>query len=210
MVPHKEAQIPCHAGLIHFRHQTSTDTCHGLCFEIGFLIRGMATCCSQGRTFTNWTGRDAYPSPNGFRAALENEEFAGIYLYQSHKESALEGCSHSHMERIAASLDELDMFSDEADDLADTILGSSHMLPYDGEGRIILPAELIEFARIKDQVAFVGRGRTFRLWNPDIFKPLQEASRIRTLNRGATLKLKPMTELSKGARPGTVDEEDAS
>jgi MraZ protein len=148
--------------------------------------------------------------PKRFRAALDTEEFAGIYLYQSHKESALEGCSHSHMERIAASLDELDMFSDEADDLADTILGSSHMLPYDGEGRIILPAELIEFARIEDQVAFVGRGRTFRLWNPDIFKPLQEASRTRTLNRGATLKLKPMTELPKGARPGTATEEDAS
>ena len=127
--------------------------------------------------------------PKRFRAALDQEEFAGIYLYQSHKESALEGCSHSHMERIAASLDELDMFSDEADDLA---------------------AELIEFARIEDQVAFVGRGRTFRLWNPDIFKPLQEASRTRTLNRGATLKLKPMPELPKGARPGTADEEDAS
>tara|TARA_R110002096_G_scaffold294716_1_gene488978 strand:+ start:237 stop:581 length:345 start_codon:yes stop_codon:yes gene_type:complete len=114
------------------------------------------------------------------------------------------------MERIAASLDELDMFSDEADDLADTILGSSHMLPYDGEGRIILPAELIEYARIEDQVAFVGRGRTFRLWNPDIFTPLQDASRTRTLNRGATLKLKPMTDPSNGTRPRAPTEEDAS
>ncbi|MCC9620234.1 division/cell wall cluster transcriptional repressor MraZ [Thalassospira sp. MA62] len=147
--------------------------------------------------------------PKRFRAALEQESFAGLYLYQSHKESALEGCSESHMERIAASIDELDMFSDEADDLADTILGSSHSLPFDGEGRIILPAELIEYAQIEDQVAFVGRGRTFRLWNPEIFKPLQEASRTRTLNRGATLKLKPASDFSTRAHPGAGTEEDA-
>ncbi|MET4733312.1 MraZ protein [Thalassospira sp. MBR-102] len=139
--------------------------------------------------------------PKRFRATLERETFAGIYLYQSHKEAALEGCGESHMDRIAASIDELAMFSDEADDLADTILGASHMLPFDGEGRIILPPELIEFARIEDQVAFVGRGRTFRIWNPEIFKPLQDASRTRTFNRGSTLKLKPASDFAPGSRP---------
>ncbi|MDP2698636.1 division/cell wall cluster transcriptional repressor MraZ [Thalassospira sp.] len=148
--------------------------------------------------------------PKRFRAALESETFAGIYLYESPKQVALEGCSESHMERIAASLDALDMFSDEADDLADTILGASHMLPFDGEGRIILPPELIEFAQITDQVAFVGRGRTFRIWNPDIYKPLQTASRTRTLNRGSTLKLGPFVAPAKPATHTPPSEEDAS
>lgn len=142
--------------------------------------------------------------PKRFRATLDRETFAGIYLYQSHKENALEGCGESHMERIAASLDDLAMFSDEADDLADTILGASHMLPFDGEGRIILPPELIEFAGIDDQVAFVGRGRTFRIWNPDVFKPLQDASRTRTLNRGSTLKLKPLSDTPASSRPAAA------
>jgi MraZ protein len=147
--------------------------------------------------------------PKRFRAALEEDGFAGIYVYESPKEPTVEGCSESHMERIAASLDDLEMFSDEAEDLADTILGASHALPFDGEGRIILPPELIEYAGITDQVAFVGRGRTFRIWNPDTFADRKTASRTRVVNRGSTLKLKPAAASparSAGTPPGSAVE----
>lgn len=36
----------------------------------------------------------------------------------------------------------------------------------DPDGRIILPRELIEFAGLKDEVAFLGRRNRFELWEP--------------------------------------------
>nr|WP_256359962.1 division/cell wall cluster transcriptional repressor MraZ [Thalassospira sp. TSL5-1] len=145
--------------------------------------------------------------PKRFRAALEADGFAGIYVYESPKEPTIEGCSESHMERIAASLDDMEMFSDEAEDLADTILGASHALPFDGEGRIILPPELIDYAGITDQVAFVGRGRTFRIWNPETFTDRKTASRTRLVNRGSTLKLKPASAMPARAAAGNASSE---
>jgi MraZ protein len=39
-------------------------------------------------------------------------------------------------------------------------------LQIDGEGRIVLPDELKNHAHIADEVAFVGLGKMFQLWEP--------------------------------------------
>ena len=102
------------------------------------------------------------------------------------------------MERIAASLDDMDMFSDELDDLAATILADAVQLTFDAEGRMVLPKDLIGFARLSGSAAFVGLGRTFQIWNPDTFRAKQDEARARAKARGATLKLKAAPETSGG------------
>ncbi|MFO1127980.1 MAG: hypothetical protein U1E66_06040 [Rhodospirillales bacterium] len=94
------------------------------------------------------------------------------------------------MQRIASSLDDLDMFSSEQDELASVLLESAHMLSFDTEGRIALPAELIEHARIDADALFVGRGHRFQVWNPEIYRADRAESSARARSRDATLTLR--------------------
>src|SRR5690348_18411405 len=94
------------------------------------------------------------------RAALANQPFQGIVAFRSFREPAIEGWSMDLLDRLAASLDEMELFSENRDDLASAIFADAHQLPFDGEGRIVLPAVLAEHAGITDEAAFVGQGRS--------------------------------------------------
>jgi MraZ protein len=129
---------------------------------------------------------------------IKDQAFKGIVAFRSYRESCVEACAMDRMERMSDSVDALDMFSDEHDDLASTIFADSHQLPLDGDGRIILPAALIEHAEITDAAAFVGRGNTFQIWNPDAITRHQADARARVGRRGATLRLTPNSPDSGG------------
>ncbi len=134
-------------------------------------------------------GRVSVPAP--FRAAVSDQSFKGIVAFRSYRESTIEACAIDRMEQLSESVDALDLFSEEQDDLASTIFADAHQLPIDGDGRIILPGALIDHAGITDQAAFVGRGATFQIWNPDAFATHQAEARSRAGRRNATLRLAP-------------------
>jgi MraZ protein len=69
-------------------------------------------------------------------------------------------------------------------------------LPFDPEGRVVLPVDLIEHAGIDGEAMFVGRGKGFRIWAPDAFRQHQRATFERARTRGATLSLRPEREES--------------
>ena len=95
------------------------------------------------------------------------------------------------MARLSASLDDMDMFSDEQDDLAAIVLENGHPLNFDPEGRIVLPKELIDHASISERIAFVGRGARFQIWEPGAYQTNRAMAFERARVRGATLKLRP-------------------
>ena len=57
-------------------------------------------------------------------------------------------------------------------------MGLAHELPFDGEGRIVLPSTLAETAGIEDKATFVGRGSRFQIWAPEIFEEHQRKAVI--------------------------------
>ena len=69
----------------------------------------------------------------------------------------LEACSEAYMARVADSIDDLDLFSEEQDDLGAVVLESAHQLLFDPEGRVSLPLELIDHAGLRDQALFPYR-----------------------------------------------------
>lgn len=132
--------------------------------------------------------------PKVFRDALQAQSAVGatgIYVYPLFKASGLEACGEEFMQRIAQSLEDLDMFSAEQDELASVLLESAHALAFDPEGRIALPAELIEHAGIGAEALFVGRGLRFQIWNPDTYRADRADAFARARARGATLTLRP-------------------
>lgn len=143
-------------------------------------------------TFVNKIDKKGRVSvPATFRAALSSESFQGFVAFRSYRHQGIECCSESRMAEIASSVDSLDMFSDEQDDLTAAIFADALQIPFDGDGRIVLPQKLREYANIDDQIAFVGRGKTFQLWHPDVFVKVQEEARKRVQEKQATLKVSP-------------------
>ena len=59
--------------------------------------------------------------------------------------------------QLASGVDAYDVFSDEHDTLTATLFANAQQLAFDGEGRIVLPATLMEHANIQKTAAFVGR-----------------------------------------------------
>lgn len=128
--------------------------------------------------------------PSSFRLALSGQSFQGLVVFRSYKFPAIEGMGMSRMEQLSQSVDQLDLFSDTQDDFTATIFADSHMLAFDGDGRIVLPELLIQYAQIESNVAFVGRGATFQIWNGEAFEAHQEKARQRIQEKQSTLKLK--------------------
>jgi len=129
--------------------------------------------------------------PKRFRATLQARGMMSLYVYPLFKQNALEACDEAFMGRLSQSLDDLDLFSDEQNDLASVILANAHELSFDPEGRIMMPHELANFVGLKSEAVFVGQGPRFQIWEPSAFDRYSSIAFERAKTRGATLKLRP-------------------
>jgi len=129
--------------------------------------------------------------PAQFRSTLQNQEYQGIVAFRSYRLGAIDACGLDRMALLSNSVDQMDLFSEAQDDFSSVLFADAHQLPFDGDGRIMLPEGFKTFAGITNEAAFVGRGAMFQIWEPKTFKKHQEESLQRLLQRGATLTLKP-------------------
>ena len=121
--------------------------------------------------------------PSTFRAVLEGEAFGGIIVYPSFINPCVEACAMSRLEALSERIETLDPFSEEHDAFASTILGGSQQLAFDGEGRVTLPPELLSPIGIEEEAVFVGKGKTFEIWQPAAYAIHAEASRKLALSK---------------------------
>ena len=147
-------------------------------------------------TFINKIDRKGRVSvPASFRAALSQQNFQGFAAFPSFTAQAIEGYPSSFLENLAAASSETyDVFSTELDDINTLIFASAHQISFDPEGRVILPEELIAHAGITDQAAFVGRGRTFQIWEPSALKARHSEARARAMANPPRITLKSGSE----------------
>lgn len=114
--------------------------------------------------------------PAAYRTALSDQTFQGLIAYPSLSHPAIEAFGRDMLERMnARRFDqqieggdfEQALLGQDEDDAIEIIMAMSNELPFDGEGRIVLPQSLAGAAGITDEVAFVGRGSRFQLWAPE-------------------------------------------
>lgn len=130
--------------------------------------------------------------PASFRLALAGQTFNGVVVFPSFVQSAIEASGIDLIERLAASVERFDPFTDQHDAFATTIFGDTHQLPFDTEGRIILPEALLSHAQIDGAAAFLGRGKTFQIWEPEALKVYKaEAVERARADRGALRRMPP-------------------
>jgi len=122
--------------------------------------------------------------PSSFRSMLSNDSFAGIIAYESIRNECIEACSIRRITQLSESIDNFEPYSDERDAFATIILGGSIRLPFDNEGRILLPESLIKFAGLDEKACFVGKGQTFEIWAPEKYdEHYKQAKELATKNR---------------------------
>jgi len=141
-------------------------------------------------TFTNKVdakGRVSVPAQ--FRSSLVNDNFSSMVVYESFINDCIEGCDLERIKKISESIDDLDPYSEERDAFATAVLGGSVQLSIDGDGRVILPENLLKKAKIKDQAVFVGKGSTFEIWHPEKFEEYMKQAKSQAKSKRNLLRL---------------------
>ncbi len=132
--------------------------------------------------------------PSAFRTALRartaDGEPTAMVVRQSHKHPCIEGWPVDSFEALGTTLDQMDTFSEDQEDLATSLYSDAVRMETDKEGRISLPGEMIAYADLKDMAAFMGMGRIFQIWEPAAGahrkKMAAESARHRTLTLPGT------------------------
>jgi len=114
--------------------------------------------------------------------------YSGVVCYPSFNNSAIEACPQSRIEKLSDSIDSLNPFEEKRDIFATSVLADSVNLQFDSEGRVSIPIKLLEHAKIKQTMLFVGQGKTFQIWEPKIFEKFKMHARKKANLHRASLK----------------------
>ena len=126
--------------------------------------------------------------PATFRSHLNSMGYNGFICYPSFNYSALEACSQDRIEKLSDTIDTLNPFEEKRDFFATSILSESENLQFDTEGRISLSQKLLNHAKIKNNVFFVGLGKTFQIWEPNAFEKFKVVARKKAFQNRSNLK----------------------
>ena len=114
--------------------------------------------------------------PALWRPKLLGEGFSGIVAQLTNGYNSVDGYSKNYLERYQDWLDKQDPLMEGNEYEATLIFGSS-MLPFDREGRVLLPELIRKKAQLENDALFVGMGRKFRIWEPSSFDSYERKAR---------------------------------
>jgi len=126
--------------------------------------------------------------PATFRSHLSSLGYNGFISYPSFNHSALEACSQDRIEKLSNTIDSLNPFEEKRDYFATSILSESVNLQFDTEGRVSLTEKLLTHANIKNNILFVGLGKTFQIWEPKTFEKFKVVARKKAYQNRSNLK----------------------
>ena len=126
--------------------------------------------------------------PATFRSYLNTMGYNGFISYPSFNHSALEACSQDRIEKLSSTIDSLNPFEEKRDYFATSVLSESESHQFDTEGRVSISEKLLNHAKIKNNVLFVGLGRTFQIWEPTNFEKFKLLARKKAFQNRSNLK----------------------
>lgn len=140
-------------------------------------------------TYVNKVDRKGRVSvPAQFRQTLAKTSAPGfIYVWPALNHNALEGADQDYINILSDSLESPDLDADEREMIETFIFGKMMELTIDGDGRVVLPKELADFAGIDEEAAFIGRRKTFQIWNSTALKAHEDALRDQVARRDISL-----------------------
>ena len=126
--------------------------------------------------------------PATFRSQLNSIGYNGFISYPSFNHNALEACTQDRIEKLSNAIDSLNPFEEKRDYFATSVLSESENLQFDTEGRVSISEKLLDHAKIKSNVLFVGLGKTFQIWDPNNFNKFKAFARKKAFQNRSNLK----------------------
>ena len=126
--------------------------------------------------------------PASFRSHLSSLGYNGFIAYPSFNHEALEACSEDRIEKLSNTIDSLNPFEEKRDYFATSVLSESVSLQFDSEGRVLITEKLLDHAKIKNSVLFVGQGKTFQIWESKSFEKFKIVARKKAYQNRSNLK----------------------
>jgi len=126
--------------------------------------------------------------PASFRSHLSSLGYNGFITYPSFNHKALEACPESRIEKLSSTIDSLNPFEEKRDYFATSVLSESMSLQFDSEGRVLITDKLLNHAKIKNSILFVGLGKAFQIWEPKSFEKFKIVARKKAYQNRSNLK----------------------
>ena len=126
--------------------------------------------------------------PASFRSHLSSIGYNGFVAYPSFNHEALEACSEDRIEKLSNTIDSLNPFEEKRDYFSTSVLSESVSLQFDSEGRVLITNKLLDHAKIKNNILFVGLGKTFQIWEPKSFEKFKIVARKKAYQNRSNLK----------------------
>ena len=123
-----------------------------------------------------------------FRSHLSNLGYNGVICYPSFNINCIEAWPQDRIEKISNAIDSLNPFEEKKDYFATSILSESINLQFDNEGRVLLTNKLLKQAKIKNNILFVGQGKTFQIWEPSHYEKFKVTAKRKSNIHRSSLK----------------------
>ncbi|HEV7414652.1 division/cell wall cluster transcriptional repressor MraZ [Tianweitania sediminis] len=121
--------------------------------------------------------------PAHFRSIIQARGYAELYALRSLDTPALDVGGPDLLDQFEARIAQEDPLLQAADDLSFFYHGDGAFLRFDSEGRISVTDFMRQHTGITTDVAFVGRGKWFQIWEPAQLATHAAAVRNRLLQR---------------------------
>ena len=130
------------------------------------MFRGVATFNLDAK------GRMAIPAK--FRQHLDACCEGRLVVTIDHSDRCLQIYPFPEWEKVEQKLTALPSLQPQVRQLKRMLLGSATECEMDGNGRILLPAKLREFAGLTKSTVMIGQGNKFELWNERVWNSLMD------------------------------------
>ncbi len=115
--------------------------------------------------------------PARFRSVLAESGSAMVVLLPTIDGDAINGCGMDVMEGLQQSIGSFNPYSAAQDSEVGVLMTDALELPIDGDGRIVIPLDLLEEVGIEGTCVFAGRGDSFPIWQPEAFEAQMRAAK---------------------------------
>jgi len=119
--------------------------------------------------------------PAHFRAVVQKRGYAELYALRALDVPAMDVGGLDLLDRYEERIANEDPFLQTADDMSFFIHGDGAFLKLDQDGRITMTDFVREHTGIGSEVAFVGRGQFFQMWEPERLRAYGAEVRARLL-----------------------------
>lgn len=124
----------------------------------------------RGINVLNIEAKGRFAMPTRYREQLEQEASKQLVVTIDTEEKCLLLYPLNAWEVIESKLIKLPSFDPAARRVQRLLIGHATELDFDGQGRLLLPPELRDYAGIEKKVVLLGQGNKFEIWSEEVWQ----------------------------------------